>query len=153
MVQLRPQFNHLDALSDLDKPALYPRSKGDAENSLDEPQARAVNMTVKPTDGEETDLYGDMGETAKLLKAMREEPWQRLAWIDSEVRLMFAGCTKCKTNFLQDENSYKVFNDEMFMQNRESSTPLVSAITDAQWLDAISCPRIDPIKQTITKLG
>lgn len=90
MVQLRPQFNHLDALSDLDKPALNPRSKGGTENSIDEPQARAVNMTVKSTDGEETDLYGDMGETAKLLKAMREEPWQRLAWIDSEVRIMFA---------------------------------------------------------------
>lgn len=93
MVQLRPQFNHLDALSDLDKPALNPRSKGGMENSIDEPQARAVNMTVKSTDGEETDLYGDMGETAKLLKAMREEPWQRLAWIDSEVRIMVAGCT------------------------------------------------------------
>ena len=148
MVQLRPQFNHLDALSDLDKPASNPRSKGRTENSIDEPQARAVNMTVKSTDGEETDLYGDMGETAKLLKAMREEPWQRLAWIDSEVRLMFAGCTKCRPNFLQDEHSYKVFNDEMFMRNPESAPPLVSAITDAQWLDAISCPRIDPIKQT-----
>lgn len=98
MVQLRPQFNHLDALSDLDKPALNPRLTGGAENSIDEPQARAVNMTVKSTEAEETDLYGDMGETAKLLKAMREEPWQRLSWIDSEVRLMCAECTKCKTN-------------------------------------------------------
>lgn len=96
MVQLRPQFNHLDALGDLDKPALNPKSKSGAENSIDEPQARAVNMTVKSTEGEETDLYGDMGETAKLLKAMREEPWQRLAWIDSEVHLMCAGCRQRK---------------------------------------------------------
>lgn len=146
MVQLRPQFNHLDALSDLDKPALNPRSKSGTENSIDEPQARAVNMTVKSTDGDETDLHGDMGETAKLLKAMREEPWQRLDWIDSEVLLMCTGCTKGRTNFLQDERSYKIFNDEMFMENPESAPPLVSAITDAQWLDAISCPRIDPIK-------
>lgn len=35
------------------------------------------------------------------------------------------------------------------MQNPESAPTLVSAITDAQWLDAISCPRIDPIKQTL----
>ncbi len=88
MVQLRPQFNHLDALGDLEKPAMNYRSKGAAEIPNDEPQARAVNMTVKSTEGEETDLYGDMGETAKLLKAMREESWQRLTWIDSEVRTL-----------------------------------------------------------------
>ena len=55
------------------------------ENSAEEPQARAVNLTVKSTDVEDLDLYGDISENAKLLKAMREEPWQRLAWVDSEV--------------------------------------------------------------------
>lgn len=85
MVQLRPQFDHLDALGDLEKPGLNPKSKAGAENLNEEPQARAVNMTAKSADLEEMDLYGDMSETAKLLRAMRDEPWQRLAWVDSEV--------------------------------------------------------------------
>lgn len=85
IVQLRPQFNHLDALGDLDRTGNNPRSKGGVETSIEEPQARAVNLTVKSTDVEDLDLYGDMSENAKLLKTMREEPWQRLTWVDSEV--------------------------------------------------------------------
>lgn len=90
MVQLRPQFNHLDALGDLDKQAVNPRSRGGAEDAAEEPQARAVNMTVKSTEVDDMDGYGDTSETARLLKAMREEPWQRLGWIDSEVRCSFS---------------------------------------------------------------
>ena len=85
IVQLRPQFDHLDALGDVEKPAMNPKSRAGAENPNEEPQARAVNMTAKSADVDETDLYGDMSETAKLLRAMREEPWQRLTWLDSEV--------------------------------------------------------------------
>lgn len=50
-------------------------------------------------------------------------------------------------NTTQDETSYKVFNDEMFIQDPAGALPLVSTMTDEQWLDAISCPRIDPINQ------
>lgn len=85
MVQLRPQFTHLDALGDQDKPFFGPRSRGGPENAAVESEARAVNLTVKSSEGEDLDMYGDMSETAKLLKAMREESWQHLAWVDSEV--------------------------------------------------------------------
>ena len=40
-----------------------------------------------------------------------------------------------------------MFNDELFIQDPASAPPLVSAMTDEQWLDAISCPRIDPTNQ------
>lgn len=40
-----------------------------------------------------------------------------------------------------------MFNDELFIQDPADAPPLVSAMTDEQWLDAISCPRIDPINQ------
>lgn len=40
-----------------------------------------------------------------------------------------------------------MFNDELFIQDPAGAPPLVSAMTDEQWLDAISCPRIDPINQ------
>lgn len=35
----------------------------------------------------------------------------------------------------------------MFIQDPEGAHSLVSAMTDEQWLHAISCPRIDPINQ------
>lgn len=85
MVQLRPQFTHLDALGDQEKSTIFTRTRGGAGTSAEDTEARAVNMTVKSSEGEEHDMYGDTGETAKLLKAMREEPWQRLSWVDSEV--------------------------------------------------------------------
>lgn len=35
----------------------------------------------------------------------------------------------------------------MFIKDPPGSLPLVSTMTDEQWLDAISCPRIDPTNQ------
>lgn len=35
----------------------------------------------------------------------------------------------------------------MFVQDHASAPQLVSTMTNEQWLDALSCPRIDPIKQ------
>ena len=82
IVQLRPQFAHLDALIDMEKPA---RAQRATENGEEESEAKAVNMSVKSTEAEETDMYGGVNETLKLLKAMREEPWLRMTWIDQDV--------------------------------------------------------------------
>lgn len=51
----------------------------------EENEAVHVNMTIKRSEGESVDSLGDTGEIAKLLRAMREERWQRLSWVDSEV--------------------------------------------------------------------
>lgn len=85
MVQLRPQFTHLDALADQDKPAFTNKSRSGVENHTGESEARAVNLTVKSSEGDDFDVWGDVSETAKLLKVMREEQWQHLSWVDSEV--------------------------------------------------------------------
>lgn len=47
----------------------------------------------------------------------------------------------------QDERSYRIFTDEMFVQDFAGAPQLVSTMTNDQWLDALSCPRIDPIRQ------
>jgi hypothetical protein len=52
-----------------------------------------------------------------------------------------------KLKLRQDERSYKIFNDEMIVQDLASAPPLLSTMTNEQWLDALSCARIDPIKQ------
>ena len=58
------------------------------ENVDPEPEAKAVNMAVKATEVGEEDMYGGMKPTAKLLRDMRDEPWQRLAWVDQDVSFM-----------------------------------------------------------------
>lgn len=89
MVQLRPLFTHLDAVTDQDKSTWTNKLRGSTENPLPETEAKAVTMRAKSTEVDDTESLGDTSKTAKILKAMREEPWQRLSWIDSEVRLCF----------------------------------------------------------------
>ena len=89
IVQLRPQFVHLDAINEAKKTAFRTeRGPDNRDNVEQEPEARAVNMAVKSTEGSEEDMYGGMRATAKLLRDMRDEPWQRLAWVDQDVSYM-----------------------------------------------------------------
>lgn len=88
MVQLRPQFGHIDALHESDK-SVWRQERAFEERAATRPEAneaQAVNMAVKSAENnDELDMYGAMSSTAKLLKDMRDEPWQRLQWIDQEV--------------------------------------------------------------------
>lgn len=82
-VNLRPQLIHLDALNDQQKSTIRMQPGADIE----ETEAQHLNMTIKNTEGETMESAGEAGEIAKTLKAMRAEPWQRLNWVDSEVRI------------------------------------------------------------------
>jgi hypothetical protein len=70
----------LDAVVDNERNST--RAAGAAEAG--ESEARAVNLAVKSVDDEEL----DMTDVGKTLKAMQEESWQRLDWVDEDV-----GCT------------------------------------------------------------
>lgn len=84
IVQLRPQFGHLDALNDQIKS--NSRSERASDANAKEDLAQDVNMVIKETaDNENADMYGGMNATAKLLRLIRDEPWQHLRWIDKEV--------------------------------------------------------------------
>ena len=76
---LTPQFHHLDAITDNERASS--RAQREADNPPPETEARAVNMAVKSTDNEEL----DMGQVAKELRDIDEEPWQELEWIDEDV--------------------------------------------------------------------
>ena len=80
MVQLRPQFHHIDAMAEQEK--LSTRIQRDSENPPAEPEARAVNMSVKASESEEL----DMSQTAKILRARQDEKWVRLEYKDENVR-------------------------------------------------------------------
>ena len=78
---LRPQLIHLDAYNDVKKATLRMQSGADTEEN----EAVHVNMTIKKSEGDTSDSVGDTSEVAKLLKTMREEPWQRLSWVKLDV--------------------------------------------------------------------
>ena len=87
IVQLRTQFHHLDALNEESHRATarLDRRSGD---QVPEDRVQDVNMYIKDTgDPDQADMYGGMNETARVLRNMRDEPWQRMKWNDSTVRL------------------------------------------------------------------
>lgn len=89
IVQLRPHFKHLDAQHEARAEAKRLQVRAERPDNRDhvdpEPEVRAVNMAVKSTEANEEDMYGTMRTTAKLLRDMRDEPWQRLDWVDQDV--------------------------------------------------------------------
>ena len=88
MVQLRPQFDHLDAVHEKE----YARRRKDRVTEEGAPERhenepRTVNLTIKAAETtDELDMYGAMGETRNLLTSMRDELWQALEWVDQDVR-------------------------------------------------------------------
>ena len=89
MCALQPQLHHLDALADNERAtrraaaAAAARDAEDGGAAAPEPEARAVNLAIKGTDEEELDVGG----VGTALRAMQEEKWEALEWVDEDVRL------------------------------------------------------------------
>ncbi|KAL8953151.1 MAG: hypothetical protein Q9222_000972 [Ikaeria aurantiellina] len=125
IVELTANFTHLDALSDLTKSAA--RHQRYAEREKEEPEAKAVNITVKSSEPDEDEMPGGRSRIAQLLKEMAEEPWQRLKWVDQD-----------------DPKSYEKFDEHFGIDKGVGALPeLVSTVTPEQWLDMMSAPRYD----------
>ena len=50
-----------------------------------------------------------------------------------------------QTNSEKDEAAYLYFQENFFQKNKEEMPDLQCTMTKEQWLDVISCPRIDPL--------
>ena len=51
------------------------------------------------------------------------------------------------TKLSQDTDSHETYQNAMVYRNPDKAKQLVAEMTDTQYLDAFSCPRIDPISQ------
>jgi len=138
MVQLRPQFHHIDAMAEQEKSSS--RAQRDSENPPPESEARAVNMTVKASESEEL----DMSQTAKILRARQEEKWTRLEYKDENV------CTgllvSSPSSRLQDPESWDMYYTKMFLKDTKNVPELISSMNNDEWLDSFSAPRVDPTR-------
>lgn len=129
MIQMRPQFHHIDASTELERQsrareagALNPRAPG---------EAKAIHMTIKSV-GEDDDNSENMAER---IRAAQDEKWRKLNYIDEE-----------------NPEAWQIFEDDMLIHGQDSKeaeedgvvgkiAKLVSGMGDAEYLDAISAPR------------
>ncbi|KAL8737084.1 MAG: hypothetical protein Q9181_002040 [Wetmoreana brouardii] len=125
IVEVSANIQHLDALHDLNKSAA--RHQRNAEKEDEEPEAKAVNLTVKSADPDEDEMPSGQSKIGQLLKEMAEETWQRLYWHDQD-----------------SLESYQRFDEHFGIDKPVDDLPeLISTVTAEQWLDMISAPRYD----------
>ncbi|KAL9005147.1 MAG: hypothetical protein Q9188_002061 [Gyalolechia gomerana] len=133
-VELTANFQHLDALADLEKTsARHQRNtekgkeKEKEREAADAAEAKAVDLTVKSTEPDEGMPEAGRSSIKEQLEDMADEPWQRLKWIDQD-----------------DPESYRRFDEHFGIGKDVDALPnLVSTMTPEQWLDHISIPRYD----------
>ncbi|KZF23189.1 hypothetical protein L228DRAFT_106016 [Xylona heveae TC161] len=120
IVQMRPQFHHIDAMVDNERNSARSLRESAAPRQT---EVRAVQMTVKAADGDDM----DMGETAKVLRAAQEENWQRLIYHDED-----------------SQESWDKYHENLFLEDLENAPKLETDMTNDEYLDSISAPRVDP---------
>ncbi|OCL07692.1 hypothetical protein AOQ84DRAFT_440046 [Glonium stellatum] len=121
IVQMRPQFHHLDALAHQDNAAR--RREREAAEPPRTTEPRAVQLQIKSADGENV----DMTSTKNFLRVAQEEPWTKLRYHDED-----------------SPEAYAAYHEKLFVQDTAAAPKLHSSMTNEQYLDAISAPRIDP---------
>lgn len=127
IVQLRPQFHHIDAASELEKAG---RARDAAPGGMRSGEPRAIHMTVKAV-GDEEETTDTMAER---IRAAQDEKWRKLHYVDEN-----------------SDEAWQTFEEHLFVpgvpgsENEEDvhkDVPkLVSYLQDAEYLDAISAPR------------
>ncbi|KAF2458906.1 Sin-like protein conserved region-domain-containing protein [Lineolata rhizophorae] len=128
VVQLRPQFHHVDAKAHLDKISATTRNRhAGGEPAAAEPlrstEPRMMQMSIKQTDPD----GASSAATREYLQVAHEEPWQRLAYMDEDT-----------------VEAYHMYHEKLFLQDTAKAQRLVSSMTNDEYLDAISAPRHDP---------
>ncbi|OCK77711.1 hypothetical protein K432DRAFT_427797 [Lepidopterella palustris CBS 459.81] len=121
IVQMRPQFHHIDAMAQQEIVAR--RRERDAADAPKASEPRAVQMQVKSADGENV----EQDSTKKFLRAAHEEKWTKLRYHDED-----------------SPEAYALYNEKLFVEDTKSAPKLRSSMNNEEYLDAISAPRIDP---------
>jgi RPC5 protein len=148
LVQVRPQLPHLDAADELerDRGIALARAKGKdgAAASMGDmpapppagqsarPESKAIDIKLKSNGPANNSNDLSTNANAKLLRAVQQEPWQTYEWIDEDEA----------ESHEQAEKTLHLFTPTNDLT--VSDTPhLQSAITNSEWLDLMSVPRVE----------
>lgn len=124
IVQMRPQFHHIDAAAELERQS----RRADAGAVAASQGPRAIHMSIKAhgDDEEDTDTM------AERIRAAQDEKWRKLNYVDED-----------------SHTAWDMFNDDLFVYGGEDDDDdvsvdkvpkLVSSMDNAEYLDAISAP-------------
>lgn len=123
VVQMRPQFHHIDAAAELDRQT----RRADAGAAAAAQGPRAIHMSIKAhgDDEEDTDTM------AERIRAAQDEKWRKLNYVDED-----------------SHTAWDMFTDELFVYGSaddddvspDKVPKLVSSMNNAEYLDAISAP-------------
>lgn len=124
--QMRPQFHHIDARSQIVKAAQAHKERKAAGEAPRQAEARVVGQSARATgpDGEEMNVSG----TSKFLSDAAEEPWTTLTFHDED-----------------QEESYGIYAEKLFIAKDKLDTmpKLEAGMVNEVFLDAISSPRVE----------
>lgn len=124
--QMRPQFHHIDARSQIVKAAQLHKERKAAGETPRQAEARVVGQSARATgpDGEEMNISG----TSKFLTDAAEEPWTTLTFHDED-----------------QEESYGIYAEKLFIAKDKLETlpKLEAGMGNEVFLDAISSPRVE----------
>ncbi|KAK2624486.1 hypothetical protein QTJ16_006436 [Diplocarpon rosae] len=126
VVQMRPQFHHIDAQAEHERAS---RGRDVAAGARAAPEARAITMTVKTNvDGEE-DTTDSM---ATRIQAAQSEAWKNHRFVDEDSIETWDGYN---ANLFVGANGFEVDADLLHKVPKLSST-----LNNAEYLDKISAP-------------
>lgn len=113
---MRPQFHHVDAQTRAEQ---IVRKRATGESYAAEPQA--MFDRAKATDGT------DEPDHLQTLNKARAEPWTNLHYYHEET-----------------SEAYEEYYESLFVHDPGNAPAVVSAMSNDDYLDAISAPRSDP---------
>jgi len=126
-VQMRPQFHHVDAQSQVARNK-YWRDRDTLESGRTEPRLmQQLQVAKSSTDGEEFNIT----QTMKYLTDAAEEPWTKLQYYNEE-----------------SEEAYTSYHEKLFVKDTVGAPQLKTVLIDEQYLDVISAPKADPSGKT-----
>ncbi|RMZ72712.1 dna-directed rna polymerase iii complex subunit rpc37 [Pyrenophora seminiperda CCB06] len=122
LIQLRTQFHHIDACTQLE--AVQRRREKESQEGAKLAEPKAFLAQVKKTGG---DTAAEL--TQSFMKAANQEQWEKLNYYDEE-----------------DDRAFDAYHDRLFLQDLANAPKLHSNISNSDYLDTISgkCGRKKP---------
>jgi len=154
LVQVRPQLPHLDAVDELERnrgmsALTWGKGRDGAAINGDiplqppagqsaRPESKAIDIKLKPSGSSSHDNNLSTNTNAKLLRAIQQEPWQTYSWIDEDDPESHHHAEKALHLSMPPPPPA----DDLDISD-EKTPNLESAITNSEWLDLMSAPRIE----------
>ncbi|KAL2438458.1 hypothetical protein ABEF95_009303 [Exophiala dermatitidis] len=142
VVQMRPQFHHIDAEDELNQKraqgataAASGKQKPGLEAAPPKIESKAIEIKIKDNKDDAKDR--GLNENARLLRDIQTEEWQHHGWVDEEE----PGSQEAFTTHLQLPGDAAL-----------AKAKLRSIINNGDWLDNMSAPREDGKKGLLAKL-